>query len=150
VARDSDTGLAARVPASLRQARLQLTSDGPAVTARLDRDSAAPARRRASCAPAVGHARRPGRHALELACRRAAQRPAAGAAAAHAAWSALAPPGWRLRGALAADVRVAGTRGQPQVAGTLSADDLALRSVVDGFALGRGRLRARLDGTQGW
>ena len=65
-----------------------------------------------------------------------------------AAWSALAPPGWRLRGALAADVRVAGTRGQPQVAGTLSADDLALRSVVDGFALGRGRLRARLDGTQ--
>jgi translocation and assembly module TamB len=136
VARDSDTGLAARVRASLRQARLQLTSDGPAVTARLDGTAPRPARRRASCAP-CGHARRPGRHALELARRRAAQRPAK-ARLPRSCLVGAGPARLALRGALAADVRVAGTRGQPQVAGTLSADDLALRSVVDGFALGRG------------
>lgn len=62
-----------------------------------------------------------------------------------AAWSALAPPGWRLRGALMADITVGGTRGDPLLSGPVQADDLALRSVVDGIALERGRLRARLD-----
>ncbi len=63
-------------------------------------------------------------------------------------WSVLAPPGWRLRGSLAADVAISGTRGAPQLAGTLQADDMALRSVVDGFEFGNGKLRARLDGTR--
>ena len=149
VARDSDTGLAARVPAGLRQARLQLTSDGPDVTARLDWDSAEAGqaqgelRTQLSATPdGQGGTRWSWPASAPLSGQLQARLPRI------AAWSALAPPGWRLRGALAADVRVAGTRGQPQVAGTLSADDLALRSVVDGFALGRGRLRARLDGTQ--
>jgi translocation and assembly module TamB len=61
-------------------------------------------------------------------------------------WSLLAPPGWRLRGTLGADVRVAGTRAQPLLAGAIQADNLALRSVVDGIELRDGRLRARLDG----
>jgi translocation and assembly module TamB len=63
-------------------------------------------------------------------------------------WSVLAPPGWRLRGSLGADVAISGTRGTPQLSGDLLADDMALRSVVDGFEFGGGKLRARLDGTR--
>ncbi len=63
-------------------------------------------------------------------------------------WSVLAPPGWRIRGALAADVAIGGTRAAPQLTGDLQANDLALRSVVDGIEFGNGRLRARLDGTR--
>ena len=61
-------------------------------------------------------------------------------------WSVLAPPGWRLRGTLAANTTLSGTRLSPQWAGTLQADDLALRSVVEGIELRDGRLRANLDG----
>lgn len=61
-------------------------------------------------------------------------------------WSVLAPPGWRLRGALSADVRIAGTRAQPELSGPLNADGLALRSVVDGIELRNGVLRAQLAG----
>src|SRR5690606_28133824 len=50
-----------------------------------------------------------------------------------AAWSALAPPGWRLGGSLAADLTIAGTRATPKLAGTVSAEDLALRSIIDGI-----------------
>lgn len=63
-------------------------------------------------------------------------------------WSLLAPPGWRLRGSLGADVAISGTRAAPNLAGDLQANDLALRSVVDGIEFGNGRLRARLDGTR--
>ena len=42
-------------------------------------------------------------------------------------WSLLAPPGWRLRGSLVADVDFSGTKADPHASGTLSADDLALR-----------------------
>lgn len=61
-------------------------------------------------------------------------------------WSLLAPPGWRLRGAVVADVAVSGARSEPQFAGTLRASELALRSVVDGIELRNGTLRARLQG----
>lgn len=61
-------------------------------------------------------------------------------------WSLLAPPGWRLRGSLVADVKVSGTKAAPNLIGTLAADDLALRSVVDGIEMQGGRLRARLEG----
>lgn len=63
-------------------------------------------------------------------------------------WSAWAPPGWRLRGSIGARLQVSGSRAQPQLGGDLQADDLALRSVVEGVELGRGRLRARLAGQQ--
>lgn len=63
-------------------------------------------------------------------------------------WSVLAPPGWRLRGALAADIAISGSRAAPQLAGELQANDMALRSVVDGIEFGQGRLRATLDGTR--
>jgi translocation and assembly module TamB len=63
-------------------------------------------------------------------------------------WSVLAPPGWRLRGSLGADIVIKGTRAAPQLAGDLQANDLALRSVVDGIEFGNGRLRATLDGSR--
>ena len=63
-------------------------------------------------------------------------------------WSLLAPPGWRLRGSLGTDIAIGGTRALPSLAGDLQANDLALRSVVDGIEFGNGRLRARLDGTR--
>ena len=63
-------------------------------------------------------------------------------------WSLLAPPGWRLRGSLGADIAISGTRATPNLAGNLQANDLGLRSVVDGIEFGNGRLRARLDGTR--
>lgn len=62
------------------------------------------------------------------------------------AWSLLAPPGWRLRGTLDADAVLSGTRGAPQWRGHLGAQDLALRSVVDGIDFSQGTLRASLDG----
>ncbi|WP_066271996.1 translocation/assembly module TamB domain-containing protein [Hydrogenophaga palleronii] len=61
-------------------------------------------------------------------------------------WSALAPPGWRVRGSLAADLTLAGTRTQPLLNGSLNADDLALRSLINGISFSRGQLRATLAG----
>ena len=61
-------------------------------------------------------------------------------------WSVLAPPGWRLRGTLDAQLALSGTRSAPQWRGTLNADDLAVRSVVEGIEFRQGTLRASLDG----
>lgn len=63
-------------------------------------------------------------------------------------WSALAPPGWRVRGTLQANATLSGTRDAPQWSGTLGADNLAVRSVVEGVDLQDGRLRAVLRGNQ--
>ncbi|QCB48279.1 translocation/assembly module TamB domain-containing protein [Hydrogenophaga sp. PAMC20947] len=61
-------------------------------------------------------------------------------------WSMLAPPGWRMRGTLSADATLNGTRAKPEWRGNLQADELALRSVVDGFAFTNGLLRATIVG----
>jgi translocation and assembly module TamB len=61
-------------------------------------------------------------------------------------WSALAPPGWRVRGSLSADLTLSGTRDKPLFNGALNADDLALRSLVNGISFSRGQLRATLAG----
>lgn len=63
-------------------------------------------------------------------------------------WSALAPPGWRVRGTLDANATLSGTRAAPRWAGTLGADELAVRSILDGVDLQGGRLRAALNGNQ--
>lgn len=63
-------------------------------------------------------------------------------------WSALAPPGWRVRGTLDASATLSGTRSAPRWTGTLAADDMAVRSMVDGLDLQDGRLRATLQGNQ--
>ncbi|WP_427913259.1 translocation/assembly module TamB domain-containing protein [Ramlibacter sp. MMS24-I3-19] len=135
-------GAATRVQAGVREARVTVQSEGEAVTATLRWDSeragTADARVTTHLAHDAGGWSWPEEAPLSGTLR--AQLPRLGV------WSLLAPPGWRLRGSLAADVSIAGTRADPALAGTLSADDLALRSVVDGVALQDGELRARLDG----
>ena len=61
-------------------------------------------------------------------------------------WGSLAPPGWRVGGALAAEVALAGTVQAPQLQGPIRVDGLNLRSVLDGVDLHDGRLRATLNG----
>ena len=146
---DAQTGVQSRVAAGLRDARLTLRSEGNALNLALVWDS--------ERAGTIN-----GQLRTELAAARdddgntswswPDSAPLQGEVQARlpqiAAWSVLAPPGWRLRGALAADARVAGTRGEPLVSGTVTADDVALRSIVDGVQFEGGRLRARLDGTR--
>ncbi|MBK6998817.1 MAG: translocation/assembly module TamB domain-containing protein [Rhodoferax sp.] len=62
------------------------------------------------------------------------------------AWSVLAPPGWRMRGTLDANATLSGTVASPRWRGKLQAQDLAVRSVVDGIDFSQGTLRASLDG----
>ncbi len=146
---DASTGVQSRVAAGLRDARLTLTSQGQALQLRLLWDS--------ERAGTIN-----GQMRTELSATRSAESktqwawpegaPLQGELQARlpqiSAWSVLAPPGWRLRGSLAADARISGTRSAPLVNGTLNADDVAMRSVVDGLQFEGGRLRARLDGTR--
>ena len=61
-------------------------------------------------------------------------------------WSLLAPPGWRVRGTVDANLDLSGTRNTPLWSGHLDAREMALRSVVDGIEFGNGQLRATLQG----
>lgn len=63
-------------------------------------------------------------------------------------WSVLAPPGWRMNGALQADAELGGTRDAPHWSGQLRGDGLALRSLLDGIEFVGGELRASLRGEQ--
>ena len=63
-------------------------------------------------------------------------------------WSILAPPGWRVGGTLQADATLSGNRAEPRWNGSLGADQLAVRALVDGLDLRNGRLRATLEGTR--
>ncbi len=64
------------------------------------------------------------------------------------AWSVLAPPGWRVQGTLDAQFDLAGTRSQPQWQGRLNADQLAVRSAVQGVSFDQGQMQARLQGQE--
>jgi translocation and assembly module TamB len=135
-------GAATRVPAGVRIARLTLRNEGDqlTLTGQWDSERAGTAQGQITTrlARAGGGWHWPADAPLAGTVK--AQLPRLGV------WSLLAPPGWRLRGAVTADVAVAGTRVEPLFTGTLNADDLALRSVVDGIELRNGRLRARLEG----
>ena len=141
-------GTSARVAAGVKEARLSLQSEGEAVTVALrwDSERAGTAegqlRTRLGRAPATAGGGWLWPADAPLAGQLRAQLPRIGV------WSVLAPPGWRLRGSLGANVAISGTRAAPQLAGDLQADDLALRSVVDGIEFGNGKLRAKLDGTR--
>lgn len=141
-------GASARVAAGVKDARVSLISDGDAVTLALHWDSeragTADGRllTRLARAPATAGGGWLWPLDAPLTGQLRAQLPRIGV------WSVLAPPGWRLRGSLGADVAISGTRAAPQLAGDLQANDLALRSVVDGIEFGNGRLRAQLDGTR--
>jgi len=143
-------GNSARVAAGIKQARLSLETAGDALSLALVWDS-----ERAGTASGQFRTRltraAEGQEAIggwlwpedaPLSGQFKAQLPRVGV------WSLLAPPGWRLRGSLGAAVAVSGTRADPRLTGDLQANDLALRSVVDGIEFGNGRLRARLDGTR--
>ena len=142
----STTGTAAGTAAGVRQAEISVEAEGDALRARLlwasDRAGEVDATVSTRLAPAT--ADRP--------ITWAADAPLAGTLRARlpdvGVWSALAPPGWRVRGTLDASATVSGTRNAPRWAGTLGADDMAVRSVVDGVDLQGGRLRATLQGNQ--
>lgn len=132
--------------AGVRQAELSVEAEGDALRARLVWASA-----RAGEVDATASTR------LTLASTLAAttlapDAPLAGTLRARlpdvGVWSALAPPGWRVRGTLDANATLSGTRAAPRWAGTLGADELAVRSILDGVDLQGGRLRAALNGNQ--
>ena len=138
-------GAATRVAAGVRQARLTLQGRDGAVSVALEWDSERAGSARGTLQTGLvrgGPAGWQWPGDAQLAGRLQAQLPRL------AVWSLLAPPGWRLRGSLAADVAVSGARTDPQFAGTIRADELALRSVVDGVELHNGWLLARLQGQQ--
>jgi len=151
---ETTEGLPVRVAAGLRDARLSVRARGEDLSAEWRWDSeragTAEGQLRTRLAPVrEGEASRAGDITLggwrwpaeaALSGQLRAQLPRIGA------WSALAPPGWRLRGSLATQLSLSGTRSAPQLSGDLQANDLALRSVVDGIEFDRGRLRARFDG----
>jgi translocation and assembly module TamB len=145
---ETGQGTSARVAAGVKEARISLQSEGEAVSLALrwDSERAGTAdgqlRTRLARAPATAGGGWLWPADAPLAGQLRAQLPRIGV------WSVLAPPGWRLRGSLGADVAISGTRAAPQLAGDLQANDLALRSVVDGIEFGNGRLRAKLDGTR--
>lgn len=138
----STTGTAAGV----RQAEISVEAEGDALRARLlwssDRAGEVDATVNTRLAPATA----------DSPINWAADAPLAGTLRARlpdvGVWSALAPPGWRVRGTLDASATLSGTRNAPRWAGTLGADDMAVRSVVDGVDLQGGRLRATLQGNQ--
>jgi translocation and assembly module TamB len=136
-------GSAARVSAGVREARVTVSSRGEQLVLALVWDSERAGHAQGEIRTRLARTADGGWNWPEqapLSGRVQAQLPRIGV------WSVLAPPGWRLRGSLSADITVAGTRTQPQLAGPLAADDLALRSVVDGIELRNGRLRAQLAG----
>ncbi|MDO9115514.1 MAG: translocation/assembly module TamB domain-containing protein [Polaromonas sp.] len=137
-------GSATRVAAGVKEARLTLDSQGDALTLglRWDSERAGSADGQLTTRLARSNAGWAWPADAPLNGRLRAQLPRIGV------WSVLAPPGWRLRGSLAANIALSGNRAEPQLAGTLQADDLALRSVVDGIEFGKGTLRATLDGTR--
>ena len=138
------TAQAGPLSAGVREARLQITSEGDQVTASLRWDSERAGQAQADFSTRLQ--RQGGRWGWPV------NAPVAGTVRAKlppvGAWSVLAPPGWRLRGTLDADASLSGTLGAPHWRGSLQARDMAVRSVVDGLDFSNGTLRASLDGQQ--
>lgn len=142
---DDPRASAHRVQAGVKTAELELSTEGRRVAARLRWDSERFGTASADLAselspPDATHGAWHWPENAPLSGRVRASLPEVGV------WSVLAPPGWRVRGALTAEVGVAGTRAAPQLTGLLEAKDLALRSLVDGIVFRGGELRATLAG----
>lgn len=129
-------------PAGVRQAELHLDTEGEAVRANLVWDSERAGEIRAEVGTRVLHRAGGWQWAADapLTGRVTARLPNLGV------WSMLAPPGWRMAGTLEADAALSGTRAAPRWNGSLGADQLALRALIEGLDLRDGRLRATLSG----
>lgn len=131
-----------KLNAGLREARVSLNLNNEALTAQLRWDSERAGQVQAHLGTRLS--------LVQGAWTLTPQAPLTGALQAKlppvGAWSMLAPPGWRLRGTLATQAVFSGTVSEPQWQGTLEAQDLAIRSVVDGIDFSQGSLRARLEG----
>ena len=145
----SETSPAAGPPAGVRLAELSMTLDGETLRARLqwasDRAGEIDATASTRIALTTGTAGALGitwAADAPVAARLRASLPDVGL------WSSLAPPGWRVGGTLQANATLSGTRDAPRWSGTLGADDMAVRSVLDGVDLQGGRLRATLRGNE--
>jgi len=129
-------------PAGLRQAELVFSAQGDAVRAQLTWDSERAGQLKAEASTHMVQ-REDGWQWPDNA-------PLAGQVHARlpniGVWSMLAPPGWRVQGTLAADATLAGNRAVPQWNGTLNADGLSLKAMVEGLDLRDGQLRAVLRG----
>lgn len=143
--RDADDGMPQ--PVGLEQANASLTLDGTQLRARLRWNSRLAGRLDADLAtdialPTPGRPEWSWPAESRLAGRLQASLPRLDP------WSRWAPPGWRINGKLQADALLGGTRIRPEWQGKLQADDLALRSLVDGLDFSGGELRATLAGEQ--
>ncbi|MDO8449305.1 MAG: translocation/assembly module TamB domain-containing protein [Rhodoferax sp.] len=130
------------VSAGVRDARLTLKADGDALRASLRWDSERAGLAQGEFSTRISSGAEGWRWPVDapLTGSLRAQLPQLGV------WSVLAPPGWRIRGTLDANIALAGTRAAPQWGGTLNADGLALRSIADGIEFSNGRLRTTLAG----
>jgi translocation and assembly module TamB len=135
-------GTGVSTPAGLHQAELRIDAEGDTVRGTLAWDSERAGQIRVEASTRL--LQRP------AGWQWAADAPLAGRVTAKmpnlAVWSMLAPPGWRVAGTLEADATLSGNRIEPQWNGTLGADQLALRALVDGLDLREGRLRATMAG----
>lgn len=136
-------GETVRVPAGIRQARLVLDNEGQQVRVAVEFDS-----ERAGQLEGWAGTRlvRGGALGWQLPPDAPLQGQLEAQLPRLRAWSVLAPPGWRVRGSMQADVQLNGTLSEPRFDGVILARDLAVRSVVEGVALEDGLLRARLEG----
>ncbi|BFO57202.1 translocation/assembly module TamB domain-containing protein [Acidovorax sacchari] len=138
----TDTPRGAGTPAGVRAAEVRVQAEGDTVRARLQWDSERAGQVQAEASTRLARVGEgwewPADAPLSATAR--ARLPDVGV------WSTLAPPGWRVQGTLDADVVLSGTRTAPRWSGTLAADQLAVRSLLDGVDLQNGRLRAALRG----
>lgn len=140
----ADNAPGQRLNAGLTEARIQLQMDGEAVQAQLLWQSEQMGQAQAQLQTRLSHdhngwswsEQAPVSGWLKT------QLPRVGA------WSLLAPPGWRVQGSLDAQLALSGTRQQPQWQGRVQADNLAVRSAVQGIEFSQGQLRARVNGQQ--
>lgn len=146
IATDTSQANTPGTPAGVREAEIAVTAEGDTLRARLvwasDRAGEIDATASTRLVPASAGASPTWPADAPLAGTLRARLPDVGV------WSALAPPGWRVRGTLDASATLSGTRDAPRWVGTLGANDMAVRSVVDGVDLQGGRLRATLQGNQ--
>lgn len=63
-------------------------------------------------------------------------------------WAMFVPPGWRIIGSLGSDIRISGTRSDPQWQGELRANNFGISSLLEGVNLKNGHFLARFAGTR--